>query len=327
MNSHNFFLMKWEAHTRTAQKILADFNAFHFQKYEKDLINGIIYPDSNDPKLHSGREEAIRDNIMKAREYRLEYNPSDSFFYLGMAFHYIQDSWVGMDPDNEDYSNYEKQIDKSTLLDLGENLFRYYPVSRNRVLKQFKDFDVRLSTPLTTPDDMFDLVSASTPFESTAFLDLNLSYRVCRRVAEMVLKPMLKASLDDKLSRLHANYTEKLVECERCERAILAKLEENVDGESHGLLSGVGNWKKNNDFNKRYVAYGKELHLMKIFKEYSLAANNLTKPFVGWYIVNIPELVLPEMDPVANDVSLNPTVSERYDSVTPEVNAMIVMEN
>ena len=66
--------MKWEAHTRTAEKILADFDAYHFKKYEKDLINGIIYPDSNDPKSHRGREDAIRENIRKSRERRLEYN-------------------------------------------------------------------------------------------------------------------------------------------------------------------------------------------------------------------------------------------------------------
>jgi hypothetical protein len=290
--------MKWEAHTRTAQKILADFDAYHFQKYEKDLINGIIYPDSNDPKPHRGREEAIQENIMRARERRLEYNPSDSFFYLGMAFHYIQDSWVGMDPDHEDYSKYEKLIDKNTILGLGDDLFRYYPVTRNRVYKQFKDYDARLSTPLKNPEDMFKLASSVPPFESTAFLDLNLSYRVCHRVAEMVLKPMLKASLDENLSKIHVEYTEKLVDIEHKEREILYKLEAYVGVESQGLLSGVENWKRKQALDKRYAAYGKGAHLKKIFKAYSMESGALAKPFVDWYNVTVPELVLPAVDPV-----------------------------
>lgn len=288
--------MKWEAHTRTAQKILADFDAYHFKKYEKDLINGIIYPDSNDPKPHNGRTETIRENITRSRERRLEYNPTDSFFYLGIAFHYIQDSWVGMDPDHEDYAKYEKLIDKSTILDIGEDLFRYYPVTRNRVLQQFKDLETRLSTPLNTTDEMFDLVSSNTPFESTAFLDLNLSYRVCHRVAEMVLKPMLKASIDDNLLRIHKVYTEKLVECERNEREKLYKLEKYAGMESQGLFSNFENWKKKNALEKRLVSYGKELHLKKIYKSYAVETRELANPYVDWFNVTVPELVLPKLD-------------------------------
>jgi hypothetical protein len=308
--------MKWEAHTRTAQKILSDFDAYHFQKYEKDLINGIIYPDSNDPKPHRDRDEAVRNNIRKARDRRLEYNPSDSFFYLGMAFHYIQDSWMGIDPDHEDYTRYEKQIDKSTLLDMGEDLFRYYPVKRNRVLTQFKELDKCLSVPLKNTEEMYALISAGSPFESTAFLDLNLSYRICRRVAEMVLKPMLKTSLDENLSRLHVEYTEKLVSCEDNERESLFLLEENIGKSSQGLLFGVEAWKKRQDLNKKTTLYGNGRHLEKTFKTYRREADALAKPYIDWYNVKIPDLILP-LKPEVKAEPVYPLLLTRDDPVIP----------
>ena len=114
----------------------------------------------------------------------------------------------------------------------------------------------------------------------------------------MVLKPMLKASIDENLSKIHVEYTEKLVDLERKERETLYKLEAYIGVESRGLLSGVENWKKKQALDKRYAAYGKGVHLKKTFKAYSLESRTLTKPFVDWYNVKIPELVLPAVDPV-----------------------------
>ena len=39
--------MRWKAHTRTAEMVLKVFDAMHFSKYEKDLVNGIISPDNH----------------------------------------------------------------------------------------------------------------------------------------------------------------------------------------------------------------------------------------------------------------------------------------
>ncbi len=290
--------MKWEAHTRTAEKILADFDAYHFKKYEKDLINGIIHPDSNDPKPHSGRDEAIRDYIRKARDRRLDYNSSDSFFYLGMAFHYIQDSWVGMDPDHEDYKTYEKMIDKSIILGRDEDLFRYYPVKRNRVLVQFMNLETRLAKPVKSTAELYELATMPKPYESSAFLDLNFSYRVCYRVAEMVLQPMLKVSLDESLEKLHSEYTEKLVDKEKTEKQSLFEMGNSIlmiDGK--GTFDGVDRWKKKRTLDKRTNLYAKGGHLERLVQGYTREAAALSKPFSDWYNVNIPELTLPVVEP------------------------------
>jgi hypothetical protein len=285
--------MKWEAHTRTAEKILADFDAYHFKKYEKDLINGIIYPDSNDPKPHRGREEAIRENIRKSRERRLEYNSNDSFFYLGMAFHYIQDQWVGLDPDHEDYPRYERLIDKCNILDFSEDLYRYYPVRRQRVLSQFKRIEEVLKTKIRTPDELYSVALMSRPFESMAFLDLNLSYRVCYRVAEMVLRPMLNVSLNERLNNTHAEFTGKLVKLEESEVSFLHNLTQGL-GQivSTGTVNRAKRWNRNRLIQARNNDYQKGRHLEKIRAEYSRLTSEMSKPFKDWYNVEVLELKL-----------------------------------
>jgi hypothetical protein len=285
--------MKWEAHTRTAEKILADFDAYRFKKYEKDLVNGIIYPDSNDPKPHCGREEAIRENIRKSRERRLDYDLNNSFFYLGVAFHYIQDQWVGLDPDHEDYPRYERLIDKCQILDRGEDLYKYYPVKRQRVLNQFKRIEKVLKTPIKTPEELYSVALMSRPFESMAFLDLNLSYRICYRVAEMVLRPMLNMGLNGRLSQIHVEYTKKLVRREKSEIVFLHDLTQELGQIMEaGPVNGLKRWNLERINQTRKKAYEKGRHLEKIRAEYKRLTGEISKPYRDWYNVKVLELKL-----------------------------------
>jgi hypothetical protein len=297
--------MKWEAHTRTAERILTDFDAYHFKKYEKDLINGIIYPDSNDLKPHFGRDQSIKEYIRKARDMRLDYNASDSFFYLGMAFHYIQDSWVGMDPDHEDYDLYMKMIDKCDIVCRTVSLYKYYPVTRNRVLTQYKELEKRLEVTVSSIAELYELATSGKPFESTAFLDLNFSYRVCFRVAEMVLKPMLMTSLDEKINRLYSNYFDKLTQKEQQEQDILFNLEAGLGDSSQGVLSGIDEWRIRRDLNKRTANYEQGKHLDEVLKNYCMEVETLSKPYQDWYNITVPKLELPKKKPL--DVSKGKT--------------------
>lgn len=302
--------MKWEAHTRTAEKILADFDAYHFKKYEKDLINGIIYPDSNDPKSHRGREDAIRDNIRKSRERRLEYNSNDSFFYLGIAFHYIQDQWVGLDPDHEDYPRYERLMDKCEILDHKDDLYKYYPVQRQRVLNQFKQLEEVLKKPVKTIEELHKLALIPKPYESTAFLDLNLSYRVCFRVAEMVLRPMLNVSLNERLAQIHIEYTGKLVKMEESEVVFLHELNQGLGQiEADGTVNGLKKWNQGRQIKTRRQSYMKGQHLEKIRADYKRITVEMSKPFLNWYNVEVPALKLETNNVVESKPETHPEVS------------------
>ncbi|MFC1803118.1 hypothetical protein ACFL0D_04025 [Thermoproteota archaeon] len=286
--------MKWKAHTRTAENVLGVFKALHFNKYEKELINGIIYPDNEDKEKNHyfGREQTIINNINLAREKRLLYDTRISFFHLGIAFHYIQDAWTGLQPGNDDHVKYLELINNCVLLDHNVLLEKYYPVRRMRVLKQFREIEKRLSKPVESVEALRDLAIMRKPFESCAFLDLNLSFRVCYRVAEMVLKTMYNIELQKTLEKIQAEYVERIKDREKNEIKSMEILEEQVGVLSldASTLGKAKHWDQNRKLKKLIKEYERKNHLKPILNEFKVRVKELCCPHEKWYNIDKPTL-------------------------------------
>ena len=285
--------MKWEAHTRTAGKILEHFDALHFQKYEKELINGIISPDNEDTTNHyHGREETILQHIRIARDKRLQYDTSGCFFHLGVAFHYIQDQWVGIDPDYEDHNYYLDLINRCTILDPHASLERYYPVKRKRVLAQFRALEQRLGNPLESETDLKTLIKQRHPYDNTAFLDLNISFRVCYRVAEIVLKTMYNVSLQESLDLLKQEYVEKIKETELKTIKTIETLEEEDAKYSQDptTIDRIKHWQTEKRLKQATIEYETQKHLEPILRDYLKEQEKLCNPHEKWYNIDKPDL-------------------------------------
>lgn len=297
--------MKWKAHTRTAERILEVFGALHFDKYEKDLINGIISPDNEDEKNHySGREQTALDYLLRARKKRLEYDTGGCFFQMGVGFHYIQDMWTGVGPDYEEHRLYLDLINRCDILDIHESLERYYPVRRKRVIDQFRALEKRLGKPLESEKEMKELVLMRRPYESSAFLDLNLSFRVCFRVAEMVLKTMFNVGLQESLDLLHQEYVEKIKQREIEEIKTLELLETKVAEVStdESTVGKINKWNLDNKLESTQKNYDIRKHLEPIIREYDSKVNELCKPHESWYnidkpVLNIDKILIPKIEP------------------------------
>lgn len=290
--------MKWKAHTRTAEKILDVFGALHFDKYEKDLINGIISPDNEDEKNHyNGREQTALDYFLRARKKRLEYNTGGCFFQMGVGFHYIQDMWTGLGPDYEEHGIYLDLINRCEILDIHESLERYYPVRRKRVITQFRTLEKTLSKPLESEKEMKKLVLMRRPYESSAFLDLNLSFRVCFRIAEMVLKTMYNIGLQESLDLLHQEYVEKIKQREIDEIRAIEALEIKVAEVSmdDSAVGKINKWNMENKLEATQKSYDARKHLEPITREYDSRLAELCKPQENWYNIDKPVL---EMDKI-----------------------------
>ncbi len=285
--------MRWKAHTRTAERVIGVFDALHFSKYEKDLVNGIISPDNEDEKTHYvGREQTALDYVKHARERRLAYDTGGCFFQLGVAFHYIQDMWTGVGPDTEGHGAYLDLINRCDILDVHESLERYYPVGRMRVLSQFRALEKRLSKPVQSMAELKELILMKRPYESSAFLDLNLSFRVCYRVAEMVLKTMLNVNLQESLELLQNEYVEKVRDAE----ALMIREIETIEAEvgklalSDSQLDGVKQWGLDRRLSSLSRDYEERRHLKTVLAEFERRVEELCKPHVEWYNIDRPVL-------------------------------------
>jgi len=285
--------MKWKAHTRTAEKILEVFGALHFDKYEKDLINGIISPDNEDEKNHyNGREQTALDYLLRARKKRLEYDTGGCFFQMGVGFHYIQDMWTGLGPDYEEHGIYLDLINRCDILDIHDSLERYYPVRRKRVIDQFRTLEKTLSKPLESEKEMKKLVLMRRPYESSAFLDLNLSFRVCFRIAEMVLKTMYNIGLQESLDLLQQEYVEKIKQREIEEIRAIESLETKIAELSmeDSAVGKINKWNMENKLEAAHKSYESRKHLEPITREYDSRVAELCKPQENWYNIDKPVL-------------------------------------
>jgi hypothetical protein len=285
--------MKWKAHTRTAEKILEGFTALYFKKYEKELVNGIISPDNEDPKPHHvGREKTALDYILRAREKRLNYDTGGCFFQLGVAFHYIQDMWVGVTPEEDDYLSYLDRINRCQILDLHESLERFYPVKRRRVLEQFRSLEKRLCKPLESEAELRELVLMKRPNENSAFLDLNLSFRVCYRITELVLKTIYNVQLQESLELLKDNYTKSIKSQELQEIKRIDELMEESEKYSldESTLGKINHWRIEKILDNKMRAYKVRDHLKPLLSWFDKEVEEICKKHENWYNIDKPLL-------------------------------------
>ena len=281
--------MKWKAHTRTAEKILEHFDALHFQKYEKDLINGIIQPDNDDTKDHyHGREPTILQHTRIARDKRLQYDTAGCFFHLGVAFHYIQDQWVGIEPEYDDHPQYLDLINRCTILDPHESLERYYPVKRRRVLEQFRALEKQLGKPLESEKELKTLVNQRHPYEDTAFLDLNISFRICYRVAELVLETMYHVGLQEQLELLQREYEEKIRETEINTIKNIETLELKLEklSQDPATIDKIKKWQTEKELKQAIKDYFQRKHIKPILEKHQKEQEKTCKPYKHWYNID-----------------------------------------
>lgn len=322
--------MKWKAHTRTAEKVLGVFKALHFNKYEKELINGIISPDNEDTEKNHyiGREQTIIDNINLAREKRLLYDTRSCFFHLGVAFHYIQDAWTGLQPGNDDHPKYLELINNCVILDHNVSLEKHYPVRRMRVLKQFKGLEKRLNTPIESVEELRDLAILRKPFESTALLDLNLSFRVCYRVAEMVLKTMYNVELQKTLEKIQTKYVEQIIDQEKKEIKSIETLEAHVGVLSldDSVLGKAKHWDQNRKLNQLLKDYDSRKHLKPVLNEFEVHVKKLCSEHEKWYNIDKPTLDVEKiLKPEAHKMSsenVNKPETEMLEAKISKMNSM-----
>ena len=285
--------MMWKAHTRTAERILNVFGAMHFDKYEQDLINGIISPDNEDDKNHYiGREQTAIEYLLRARKKRLAYDTPACFFNLGVAFHYIQDMWTGLGPDTDDHKLYLAMINRCDILDIHESLERYYPVRRKRVLDQFRALEKRLGKPVESETELKELVMMRRPYESSAFLDLNLSFRVCYRVAEMVLKTMYNVKLQESLELVLNEFKDKIKNRELEAQKQLDSLELKVgelslDGST---VNRINLWSAEKKLDSSRQSYETKKHFEQTIQSFNVKVVELCKPHESWYNIDKPQL-------------------------------------
>lgn len=105
--------MLWKTHIKITFEV---FRRLGIPLTEKERVKeGAISPDKwglPDLPHHYGKERQIRNYLLLSRKYFLRYDLLGAYYYLGVALHYIQDSYVSMASFYPKHHSWEESIDK-----------------------------------------------------------------------------------------------------------------------------------------------------------------------------------------------------------------------
>src|SRR4030065_2400235 len=106
--------MLWRTHLRVSFEVLRRIGVSMSSEESLRFKAGVLAPDQwKDYPHHHGKSEAIRRNLMHARQCYLQDNLLDAFYYLGVALHYIQDAYTSMASFYPKHKSWEQDIEDS----------------------------------------------------------------------------------------------------------------------------------------------------------------------------------------------------------------------
>jgi hypothetical protein len=108
--------MLWKTHQRISKEVMARLGLWLTREEFSSLMEGAIAPDKwQDWPHHYGKSFEIGEFLKKARKSYLINDLPDAYFSLGVALHYIQDSYTTYPSSNQDaHHKWEQLIEEST---------------------------------------------------------------------------------------------------------------------------------------------------------------------------------------------------------------------
>jgi len=224
--------MLFRTHIRIAKKIAVQL-ALNSEQTEC-LVKGSLRPDYwKDHPHHHGKKSQIRQYIAYSRKFYLENAVPESLFYLGIALHYIQDSWVTLPGWHEQHKWYEAEVDREQFIedllklaeetdvsDLWRNVsydnFEECRVHFYEIAVQLKKFEqlcrssFRTCTGEFIEEKTLEIATLERPKLGSPALDLNFAYKISFLVAASVYTTKISQTLQERLTGLRNKYRAKL---------------------------------------------------------------------------------------------------------------------
>jgi hypothetical protein len=327
--------MLWKTHIRISNESLRRSNIYLSNDVYSRFKEGVIAPDKwGDYPHHYGKGNAIQNNLLKARQYYLIDNHNDSFFYLGVALHYIQDAYTSVvayrsKRNREWHHNYEQRIEDSQFVKDIQASIAHYCRDNRLQLSKYSTIANRLNDKITGKNDTISIATIvgkqRCQQTGNSLVDLNLALKACQVITQSVLSPKSSPQLDMELTQALHSYQSLLKQAEKkisdqiiesainVDRLVCSKKNDKrmVTRIKNGLLS-IRAWLNEWKLTHKYNDYVNMKHLLMVHSKYQQRANEITTPHINWFIFIVPplelNLVKNELIPigkVAKESSLN----------------------
>jgi hypothetical protein len=283
--------MKCTSHYSIADRIFKDLINEIYPKYNEELRNGSVHPDKEGVSIphYNGRENDIELFIRKARKFIIDKKPKDALFYMGIAQHYIQDKCTAIDDSHKKHEKYETLISKCKILPYGIDLTKYYPIISEGVFEEYDNLLLNIEQAKEA-EKILQIIRKWKPPESSAFLDLNIAYRLSFRVSEMVLQPIKNSTFENLAKTLFSEYQVKISEIDSAEKEKLdTKREELIRlEEEKGIFVFIPRFFAKLRLDRATTSYNEQKHLKDLFKKYKEEFMEISSPYRDWFFVGEP---------------------------------------
>jgi hypothetical protein len=299
-------------HKRIAERLAAELNLD--PRKASCLVNGLLAPDRwRDFPHHNGKQQQIRRRILEARRLYLEGNEAGALFNLGVALHYVQDAWVSLPGSHPMHRRYEEEVADAPFLPLEEVASACWEVVAETRWRRLADVAVNLELLKAKYDGLtarqvLEVATTMGSGSGSPLHDLNFAFHVSLIVALSVCGPRVSRPLQKRLSRLRDKYAVKMWEAERslAERVRLLRAElKELDGEK-GLVNSAVRFIRRISLWLNERRYRRRSHLQKVQKEYYRKADAVIQNYRDWFLVEVPELNVNEVQASSLIILLKP---------------------
>ncbi len=292
--------MLWQTHLRIVNEVLFSLRISKGSVEAAQLREGVLAPDKwgNYPH-HYGKSRDIRDYLLNARKFFLRNDLRNAYFSLGVALHYIQDSYTSLSSRSSRHSSWERQIEEAGFATGLESLVQWAFRDRKDKRKKYSNIMGNFREVSGERDtlELATLLGHNVPVYGNPKVDLNFGYWASFFVAKSVLGATVNGKLQDQLVKLQAEseVKMKIAEAEFVCR-LVAIVEKRDDLHSRSKSSSklkafflrLFGWVQNLRAGFMAKTYEEEKHLKRIAKKYEDAAHKISAPHIRWYSVTIP---------------------------------------
>lgn len=303
--------MLWQTHIRIANEVLRKLGMPKSSIEASHLREGSIAPDKwKDYPHHHGKSGTIKKYVLEARRLFLNGDSARAYFCLGVALHYVQDSYTSLSSRSSRHIRWEQQIEQSYFTDDLESLvaaaFRDRPDRR----KEYTKYAGLLSHIIEGKENTLQLASAPGPGISfwgdriwgRPHVDLNFALRASLLIAESVFGPKASPKLETELRHILADYETILRKAELVFANEIMELIKKRDElkkrrRKDGIFQTLRShfltfWSKVQNLRAglKIKEYEQQKHLKKVARAYREATKKLVSPHSGWYNFTIPQI-------------------------------------
>jgi hypothetical protein len=302
--------MLWPTHNRITIAVMDRLGMRLTNEEFSKLMEGIVAPDKyfKDYPHHYGKSAQISQYLLMARSFFLQNDSPNAYYNLGVALHYIQDSFTtGPNFDSDFHTKWEGWIEDSSVVSNVDEKIQE-TVRNKSEQNRCSQVARELQKEVQGRDDTLRIAMMNghmKNYETMASpeVDLNLGLIASYVVSKSILGPKYCPDLDIQLRNIlvaHENYLNKSdIDSSNNIMGLIRKREEIAKGmvPPSGIVAKIKYWLTSRririierDIISKTNRYYQKEHLENVARSYRTEVSRATAPYDGWYIFQIPQL-------------------------------------